>query len=332
MSILVIGSLNTDLITTTPRLPHAGETLTATSFTTGPGGKGANQFVACHRLLRPSATSSPAPSVRLIGAVGSDPFGHALLSGLRAEGLDVSGVVVKAGERTGVSTIIVDEATGENRILFSPGANWSLGPADFETLPRTAGGGRPQLVVLQLEMRVRTVVRVVEVCREEGVDVLLNAAPAVELPESVFRGLAHLVVNESEALLLSRRQCAGKGDGEEVGLGVEELEEIAEGFLGRGVGCVVVTLGARGAFYRDCRGRRGMVPAMEVQKVVDTTAAGDTFVGAYAGAVVFRNRAEPGEECVDVKGAVEWAVRCAAKTVEKEGAQGAIPWAGEVEG
>lgn len=334
MSILVIGSLNTDLITVAPRLPHAGETLTATSFTTGPGGKGANQFVACHRLLRASQTSpapSGAPSVRLIGAVGSDSFGHTLLSGLRTDGLDVSGVVVKEGERTGVSTVLVDGATGENRILFSPGANWSLAPAEFETLPTTAAGLRPELVVLQLEMRVETVVRVVEVCREMGVDVLLNAAPAVEVPEGAFRGLAHLVVNESEAVVLSRRQSAGKGDGEEEVLGEEELEEIAERFLGWGVRCVVITLGARGAFYRDCRGRRGVMPAVKVEKVVDTTAAGDTFVGAYAGAVVLRKWREPKEECVDVRAAVEWAVRCAARTVEKQGAQGAIPWAGEVE-
>lgn len=193
-------------------------------------------------------------------------------------------------------------------------------------------GGGLELVVLQLEVRVETVVQVLKASRAAGVDVLLNATPVVGVPVEAFRGLAHLVVNESEAVGLSGRRREGVGEGEEEVLGEEELEEIAEGFLGWGVRCVVVTLGARGAFYRDCKGRRGLVPAVKVERVVDTTAAGDTFVGAYAGAVVLRKREEKGEECVDVRGAVEWAVRCAAKTVEKEGAQGAIPWAGEVEG
>ena len=256
---------------------------------------------------------------------------------------------MKEGERTGVSTIIVDEKTGENRILYSPGANWSLRVEDFWVpdggLATGGGGRRTEMVVLQLEVRVETVVGVLERCRgEEAVEVCLNAAPVVELPRGAYRGLAHLVVNEREGWALSGWEggkiveAGGKGDGkreeeeEEKVLEEEELEAVARTFLEWGVKVVVITLGARGAFYRDCKGRKGLVPAVKVKKVVDTTAAGDTFVGAYAGEVVRRRREEPGEECVDVRGAVEWAVRCAAKTVEKEGAQGAIPWAREVEG
>ena len=235
--------------------------------------------------------------------------------------MDVSGIQVREGDRTGVSTIIVDEGTGENRILFSPGANYSLGPEDFMALPEPG----PDLVVLQLEMRLETVLRVLEVASEKRVDVLLNPAPAVRLPEEAYAGITHLILNESEATILS-----GMEVGEEEVLDGDALNQIAGRFLGLGVKYVVITLGARGAFFSDLSGRTGLVPAIKVRAVVDTTAAGDTFVGAYAGAVVTRKRAKPREDWLEIRRAVEWAVRCAGRTVEKEGAQGAIPWAGEV--
>lgn len=173
--IAVLGSLNIDLVTRTPRIPSAGETLTAHSFETHHGGKGANQAVACARLSRrrPAPDSSaPASSpsaiqVRMIGAVGADDFAPPLLAALRADGLDVSRVRTVAGEMTGVATIVVEERTGENRIMVAAGANGRVeeGWGAWE--------GDEAVAVMQLEVPVGVVVRGVREARGRGVDVSL---------------------------------------------------------------------------------------------------------------------------------------------------------------
>ncbi len=144
--ITIIGSLNTDLVTTTQRIPAGGETLTASSFNIGSGGKGANQAVACARLSRsnpskkaeasrfPKTLNTDDVTVKMIGAVGSDEFGPRLISGLKHDGIDTSRINVVGGQTTGVAVILVEEQTGENRILLSPGANHSLLPRDFMTV------------------------------------------------------------------------------------------------------------------------------------------------------------------------------------------------------
>ncbi len=155
--IAVVGSLNVDLVTRTPRVPTAGETLTASSFTLGFGGKGANQASACGRLSRPkpgspsSPSSPPSAQVSMIGAVGDDSFSHGMLDSLTADGVDVSGVRVVQGASTGTATILVEERTGENRILITPGANGSF--AEQESLvPDDA-----DVAVFQLEIPLKTV-------------------------------------------------------------------------------------------------------------------------------------------------------------------------------
>jgi ribokinase len=317
-TITIIGSLNTDLVTQTPRVPSAGETLTATSFSTGGGGKGANQAVACARLSR--ARSSPTSSdiaVRMAGAVGADEFGPPHIAALSRDGIDTAGVRVVEGQTTGVAVILVESGSGENRIMFNPGANHALQPADFLTAG-TLGATPPDLIVMQLEIPLETVLQVLETAAAAGVDVLLNPAPAVELPEAAYGSITHLIVNESEAAILSGRTVE---EVEEEGF---EWEALAGEFLQRGVKNVVVTLGAKGAYYATA-GRSGYVKADKVEKVVDTTAAGDTFVGAYAVSIV-RNG---GSEALDET--VRFACRAAGRTVEKQGAQSAIPWADEVE-
>ncbi|KAL8987535.1 MAG: hypothetical protein Q9177_003261, partial [Variospora cf. flavescens] len=215
-TITIIGSLNTDLITRTPRLPHPGETLTATSFSTGCGGKGCNQAVACARLSRSSSSpsSGDAPSLittRMLGAVGGDDeFGGALIKGLQRNGVDASDVSVVKGQRTGVAVIVVEEDTGENRILLTPGANFSVMPGSlpedlFLEGKKEEKKEKPALVILQLEIPLETVVHVMKRARANGVPVLLNPAPAPpaegkkRLPVDVFMGLEHLVLNETEA-------------------------------------------------------------------------------------------------------------------------------------
>jgi ribokinase len=317
-TITIIGSLNTDLVTVTPRVPSGGETLTATSFSTGPGGKGANQAVACCRLSRPSpGRPFPYPDVvvRMIGAVGADEFGPRLISGMKADGIDVSGIREVEGETTGVAVIIVEEASGENRILLNPGANHTLHASDFTT-PSSLGISPPHLIILQLEIPLETVLQILKTAKEARVPVLLNPAPAVSLPDEVLNGLDHLIVNESEAAILTGRSV------EEVEVENFPWDTITAEFLAKGVKNVVITLGAKGAFYASSKGKSGVVPAEKVKKVVDTTAAGDTFVGAYA-VHVARGKMEMDE-------VVKLSCRAAGRTVERRGAQSAIPWEDEV--
>ncbi|KAL2171693.1 hypothetical protein VTG60DRAFT_1989 [Thermothelomyces hinnuleus] len=337
--ITVLGSLNMDLVAYVPHHPLPGETLTADAFATSPGGKGANQAVACAKLSRSRPESGAdigeTARVAMVGCVGADGHGAQLQSNLAGYGVDVSGVEAREGLTTGVAMIIVDKPTGENRIVLSSGANHALQPEDLSTLarlrPRRDGEKKeegeeegaqklPDLLIMQLEIPFDTVLAALAAARHEGVDVLLNPAPARRLPDEAYAGLAHLVVNETEAAIL--------GEVDERALDDEAgLEKVAEGFIKKGVHNVIITLGGRGVYYRSEDGRRGLVPA-EKAKVVDTTAAGDTFVGQYAlDAVV----AKKGGEVFDIEAAVRKANKAAAKTVEKAGAQDSIPWRDELE-
>jgi len=326
--ITVIGSLNTDLVTVTPRVPGGGETLTASSFSTGPGGKGANQAVACGRLSRSKPLEgSPTPSsdvlVNMIGAVGADEFGPSLISSLQDSSINTSSIRTISGQTTGVAVILVEETTGENRILLNPGANHSLQPSDFLTAA-SLGDPLPDLLVLQLEIPLETVLQILKTAKEAGVHVLLNPAPAVPLPDSAYPSITHLIVNESEGAILTGRR-------------IDEVEEenfnwnlVSDEFIKKGVSNVIVTLGSKGAFFATKNGHSGHVPAEIVKKVVDTTAAGDTFVGAYAVEVLRWGREELEGKFKAMENAVKWACTAAARTVEKQGAQSAIPWANEV--
>lgn len=317
-TILVIGSLNADLITRTSRIPAPGETLTSLSFDTGSGGKGANQAVACARLSRHrDAVEQGDVSVRMVGAVGDDIFGHDLLAGLSKDGVDTNGVKVKKGEKTGVSTIIVEEQTGENRILFSPNANYTLRPEDFTSLPEPL----PDVIVLQLEIPLDTVLQILKVAHEKNVQVIFNPAPATALPEEDYGCINHLIVNESEAMILS-------GDTSGQSLRGGALNRTIDHFRNLGVTHVTITLGSRGVFHSRGRLEYGESSANEA-KVVDTTAAGDTFVGAYA--VEVAKHLEKGSErgYFNITEAVHFAQKAAAKTVERKGAQVAIPWMDE---
>jgi ribokinase len=318
--ITIIGSLNTDLVTVTPRVPSGGETLTASSFFTSGGGKGANQAVACGRLSRPNPMAQPSAVsdivVKMVGAVGDDEFGPQLIASLKASKLNTEGVRVVKGQKTGVAVILVEESSGENRILISPGANYTLQPSDFLD-SSSLGDPLPNIIIMQLEIPLATVLKILEQARRAGVDVLLNPAPAVKLPEEAYRAITHLIVNESEAAILTGRTV------EEVEKEGFEWDVVANEFLAKGVQNVVVTLGSKGAFFSTSKGRKGShVMGEKVAKVVDTTCAGDTFVGTYA--VNILRKGELTEEVVKL------ACKAAGKSVEKAGAQESVPWADEV--
>ncbi|POR37642.1 Putative ribokinase [Tolypocladium paradoxum] len=311
--ITILGSLNIDLVSYVPHHPLPGETLTASHFTTSPGGKGANQAVACGKLSRTAALADPSADVAMLGAVGSDAYGDALRASLASYGVDVAGVQVRPGGRTGVAIIVVDEPSGQNRIILSPEANHSLLPAHFAALP----GPPPDLLIMQLEIPFDTVMQALAAARAAAVPVLLNPAPAKPLPPHAYRGLAHLVVNETEAALLSG--CAESDLDHLPG-----LQRVGALFVERGVRNVIVTLGGRGVYYVTSDGKSALVPALKAS-VVDTTAAGDTFVGSYALAAV-----EAGAGDFDIDTAVKAANRASAITVSRKGAQVSIPWKDEL--
>ncbi|KAI9676453.1 MAG: hypothetical protein M1817_000610 [Caeruleum heppii] len=338
-TVVVIGSLNIDLTFVTPRLPSAGETLTALSFATNAGGKGANQAVACARLSRTKAHTAVTKKrklgasqdggigagavaqgneevvVRMVGAVGDDEFGRALIKGLEDDGIDVAGIQMRPDSKTGTAGIIVEKLTGENRILISPGANHTLMPEHFIELPAPL----PDLIILQLEIPLETVLQILRTAEEVNVPVLLNPAPALKLPNDAFKRITHLIVNETEAVTLS-----------DLPEGTPLVERAME-YLHKGVQYVVVTQGEQGVFFvhRKPDFEEGSVqdgfPGVTV-KVVDTTAAGDTFVGAYAVEVV---KSIGG--AFDCHRAVYRANVVASKCVEREGAQSAIPWLEEID-
>jgi ribokinase len=334
--IAIIGSLNADLITRTPRIPSPGETLNASSFSIGCGGKGANQAVACARLSRtreslsrahePGGNNSNASEttiVRMEGSVGSDLFGQTLIETLTRDGVDTSGVQVGEGEVTGVAVILVEEETGENRILLSPGANAGLRPEAFSSLTAPV----PDLLILQLEIPLETVLAILRAAAActPPVPVLFNPAPATALPPWAYGLVEHLIVNETEAAALY-------GASEEYIC--SNLGKVGREFQNRGARNVVMTLGKAGLWFvsgglgdgTGVGGVEGHVAGVKAD-VVDTTGAGDTFVGAYAVSVAQQKMEGKG---FDIRIAVEWANRAAARAVEKEGAMSSIPWMDEV--
>ena len=304
-----------DLVSYVPHHPLPGETLTSSHFNTSPGGKGANQAVACAKLSRTAQLTDPLADVSMVGAVGQDAYGPALKDSLASYGVGVSGVSSPEGMKTGVAIIIVDEPSGQNRIVLSPEANHSLRPEHFAQLPAP----RPDLLIMQLEIPFDTVMQALKAAKAANVPVLLNPAPALELPADAYEDLAHLVVNETEAALLSGKPESELDD-------LDGLRRTGNLFLERGVRNVIITLGGRGVYYANKAGKSALLPAQKTT-VVDTTAAGDTFVGSYALAAV---RA-PSEAKFDIDAAVTAANIAAAKTVARQGAQVSIPWKNELE-
>ncbi|MFF6579234.1 ribokinase, partial [Pseudomonas aeruginosa] len=257
--VLVVGSLNMDLVVRAPRLPRGGETLAGQSFITVPGGKGANQAVAAARL---------GAGVAMIGCLGDDAYGDQLYRALQAEGIDCQGVERVAGESSGVALIVVDDSS-QNAIVIVAGGNGHLSPAVLarhEHLLEQA-----QVVVCQLESPLETVGHVLRRAHALGKTVILNPAPATrDVPADWLPLVDYLVPNETESELLCRLPVDSL---ESAGRAAERLREM-------GAGRVIITLGAQGALLVG-EGRVEHFPVARV-KALDTTAAGDTFVGGFA--------------------------------------------------
>ena len=274
-TISVMGGVVQDLTTVTDRLPDDGETVIATSFSMQEGGKGSNSAVATYRLTRPNPKNSPKSheeamgddiQVRMVGAVGADEFGPPLIQNLIKCGVNADGVRVINGHSTGVANILVEATSGANRIMQYPGAAYALEPTDFMTLESLGGGVAPDLVIAQLEIRRDTIEQAIETANREGVEVLLNPSPAVYLMPDIYPMITHLVMNETEAGMLS--ECTLDDIKNQT-----EWSSVAEYFLNLGVKNVVVTLGEKGAYYHNESGS-GYVEAEKNCTILDTSGAG----------------------------------------------------------
>lgn len=296
--IVVVGSINLDLVAVSERIPAVGETVTGTDFQTHPGGKGANQAVAIARLGYP---------VCMLGRLGSDPFGDQLQDHLTKAGVDIAAVVRIEGP-SGVAIIEVS-AKGDNSIIVVPGANAKVTPEDIDahlSMIQEAG-----VVLTQLEIPLETVAHLCSVCAREKVPLILDPAPARELPAKLFGQIDWFTPNESEAAfytaIASDKQPAPA--------------EIAASLLAKGCRGVILKMGEHGAYLASSNRLAETIPTLPV-RAVDTTAAGDAFNGAFAVGLMMGKSAHD---------SAVFATATAAVSVTRRGAQPSMPTMAEVE-
>lgn len=291
--IVVVGSLNMDLVVRAPRHPQPGETLIGGDFQTFPGGKGANQAVAAARL---------GAEVRMIGRVGRDAFGDALLETVRRDGVDTTFIRRDEQAATGVALITLD-AGGQNTIVVAPGANMQVTPQDIEESAAAFEGA--DLLLMQLECPLEAVQAAARLAHRHGLAVALNPAPARPLPADLLAQTDYLLPNQPELRLLAE--------------GEANLYAAAARLLTSGVRNLVVTLGEEGALLVTAGGQEKL-PAFPVT-VVDTVAAGDAFAAAFCVALA---------EGQPLREAVIWGNAAGALAVTRPGAQPSMPTRAEL--
>lgn len=291
--IVVVGSINMDLVSQTDRIPAAGETVLGNRFHTHPGGKGANQAVTVARLGYPCT---------LLGRVGDDGFGHELLATLKGYGVDISHVDAVAGA-SGTASIVVDRR-GENTIVVVPGANQHVTPVYLEAHLDVLRGAA--VVLAQLEIPVETVEWLVACCAELRVPIVLDPAPAVPLSAKLLSKVTWFTPNETEAAFYAGTD--------------KSVEGMVRRLLALGVGNVILKQSSDGAAIACADGTRHKIGAFPVH-AVDSTAAGDCFNGAFAVGLAVGKRPEE---------SARFAAAAAAISVTRQGAQSSLPNAAEV--
>jgi len=297
--IVVLGSFVTDLAGRAGALPLPGETIMGSSFKMGPGGKGSNQAVAAHRM---------GADITLITKVGNDVFGKAAISFYQSEGMDTEYVLVDKKYETGAALILVDDNTAQNAILVVSGACAKFTKEDLAhcaPLLKTAG-----VLLLQHEINFDIQYAAIDIARASGSLVVLNPAPAMDIPEEILKKIDVITPNETEAKGLT-------------GVTIETCEDAARAarvLIERGIGKVVITMGALGAYATD-GDREEHLPCLPVE-AIDTTGAGDAFNGAFATALA---------EDKDVFTAQRYGNAAGALSVTKPGTAPAMPTRAEVE-
>jgi ribokinase len=297
--IIVVGSINTDLVAVTKRIPAVGETVIGSDFQIHSGGKGANQAVAVARLGYP---------VRLIGRLGNDAFGAELRTNLEKAGVEITGVSTSDGA-SGVAVIVVSEH-GENSIVLAPGANSKVTPEDLDaniSILRSAG-----MVLAQLEIPLETIEYLAHICAKENVPLILDPAPAMELPPGILKDIAWFTPNQTEAAFYLGNKHPETDP--------QASAEMAKIFLSKGCRGVVLKMGAHGTYLASKDGIGSLVPAFPVN-AIDTTAAGDAFNASFATALMLGK--SPLESAT-------FAAAVAAISVTRIGAQPSMPSMAEV--
>lgn len=290
--VVVVGSINIDLVVKATRAPKAGETISGSEFQMLPGGKGANQAIAASRL---------GAATMMVGCVGDDLFGRVSLDSLLSSGVNVENVIIVPDSATGTALIVVEES-GENRIVIVSGANSKVSSEAgniTENLIKSA-----KILILQFEIPLETNLKLIELAHDNGVKILLNPAPANKIPDQYLSLVDTLVVNQTEAELFVKFPIEG----------IDTAFKAAENLNQHGVETVIVTLGSKGAVL-STEEHKLFVPGIQVD-VVDTTGAGDTFVGGLAASIVAGDSLET---------AVKFAVCASGLAVTRMGAQPAIP-------
>lgn len=292
-SVVVVGSLNIDLVARAPRLPMRGETILGGDFHTYFGGKGANQAVAARRC---------GAATVMVGRVGADAYGDAMLDNLQREGVDLTYIQRDAETHSGVALIVVEQGGG-NMIVVAPGANARLSADDvLAAQPAFQAGG---VLALQLEIPLSTVQAAIVLARQRNMRIILNPAPAAPLPQELYHQIDYLILNQGELALLT---------------GERQLEPGLRRLRSWGAGCIIVTLGEEGALLQEGE-RQTRLRAHPVQ-AVDSVGAGDAFVGAFAAAIL------RGEGTLQ---AARWGNAAGALAVTRTGAQSSLPYRHEVE-
>lgn len=297
--VTVIGSINLDTTLRVQHMPKPGETIHAKEHFTAGGGKGANQAVAAKR--------SDAETY-FIGAVGNDAAGSMMTDLLSQEGIDISGVVTLERKSTGQAFITVDDE-GENSITIFSGANNEITPSQVQSFKAVIE--KSDFIIAQFESAINSTIEAFKIAREANVRTILNPAPALKnVPSELLAVTDMIVPNETETEILTGIKVVDD----------QSLEKAANYFHDLGIEAVLITLGSKGAFYH-VNGHSGIVPAYRV-KAVDTTAAGDTFIGALSSVLT--------KDFSNLEEAIRYGNRASSLTVQRFGAQPSIPFKQEL--
>ena len=305
-NILVVGSLNMDVIASAERLPNAGETVIGQKFRTAAGGKGLNQAVQCARL---------GANVTMVGKVGRDDFGKKLLCVAEEAGVDISHILTAETESTGVAVIMLElkESGTQNRITVCPGSNYTITVDELAWLQETIE--HYDMLIVQFELPMPVVEAVAQWAHDAGVAVMVNPAPAAPISDKLLSCATYLSPNEHEAAALANHPISVEG-----GIHYDDVDAVAEAFRSRGVENLMITMGSNGAVIIDKEGIHH-TECVKMPHAVDPTAAGDSFVASFCTALTAG---------LPKAQALTFASHAAAITVSRMGAINSLPELSEV--